>query len=83
MHAAFTRHPESVGESYSAHMQVAWSFSWRLLCASLACFVHGLLPFLFERTGSRAISELHTRMVIHRRQSPVTVDAPLAGPATE
>jgi len=29
--------------------------------------VHGVLPFLFVRTGSRAIAELNDRMVVNRR----------------
>ncbi len=65
---AFTRHPETVGETYGEHMLVAWSFGWRMFWASLACFVHGILPFAFERTGSRAVTELHERMVTKRRR---------------
>jgi hypothetical protein len=38
----------------------------RLFLASLACFVHALLPFLFERTGSTAIQSLHGSMVMSR-----------------
>src|SRR3546814_1942276 len=42
-----------------------------LMAASLACLIHALLPFLFVRTGSRAITELHDRMVVSRqRQAP-------------
>jgi hypothetical protein len=55
----FSRHPASVGETYTEHMQVAAGFGLRLFLASLACFVHALLPFLFERTGSTAIQSLH------------------------
>ena len=51
----FTRHPASVGETYGEHMLVASSFGLKLLLAALACFVHALLPFLFERTGSTAM----------------------------
>jgi hypothetical protein len=62
----FTRHPASVGETYTEHMQVAAGFGFRLFLASMACFVHALLPFLFERTGSTAIQSLHGSMVISR-----------------
>lgn len=62
----FTRHPASVGETYTEHMQVAAGFGLRLLLASLACFVHALLPFLFKRTGSTAIHALHGTMVTNR-----------------
>ena len=62
----FSRHPASVGETYTEHMQVAAGFGARLFLASLACFVHALLPFLFERTGSTAIQSLHGSMVMSR-----------------
>lgn len=62
----FTRHPASVGESYLEHMEVAGSFSGRLFLASLACLVHALLPFLFERTASRIVQGLHGEMVTNR-----------------
>ncbi len=68
----FLEHPRTVRESYSGHMLVAWSFSFRLLGASLACLVHGLVPCLFKQTASRQIRDLHDRMVTHRvRQAPV------------
>lgn len=63
---SFTEHPASVGESYFEHMGVAASFGWAMLKGSAACFVHALLPFLFTKTGSGIVSELHGRMVTHR-----------------
>jgi len=63
---AFTEHPASVNESYAEHLAAAWSFAFRLLVAGLACLMHGLFPFLFTTTGSRAISTLHDRMVANR-----------------
>lgn len=65
---AFAEHPASVGETYSEHFVVAGSFGWALFKASLACLVHAVLPFAFEQTGSKAITELHTRMVTKRGQ---------------
>jgi hypothetical protein len=65
---AFTEHPASVGETYGEHMGVACGFATRLLLAALACYVHALLPFLFVKTGSRAITDLHERMVLHRQR---------------
>jgi hypothetical protein len=38
-----------------------------MVFAGIACLVHGVLPFLFVRTGSRAIAELNDRMVVNRR----------------
>ena len=64
---AFTEHPASVGESYGEHLGQALGFGTRMVLAGLACLIHGVLPFLFVRTGSRAISELNERMVLNRR----------------
>jgi Family of unknown function (DUF6356) len=62
----FTDHPASVGETYSEHLGRATSFGWRMIFAGFACMLHGVLPFLFVRTGSRAIAELNERMIAGR-----------------
>lgn len=64
---AFTDHPASVGESYTQHLLRAVYFGVRMVFAGIACLVHGVLPFLFVRTGSRAIAELNDRMLVNRR----------------
>lgn len=66
----FTEHPASVGETYSEHLARAACFGMRMIGAGMACLVHALLPFLFERTGSAAITELNDRMVVNRRAAP-------------
>jgi len=66
MRHLFKDHPASVGESYFEHMGVAFGFAARLLAAALACFVHGLLPFLFSKTGSSAVKRLHHEMITGR-----------------
>jgi hypothetical protein len=67
---AFTEHPASVGETYGEHMARAGCFGLRMIGAGVACLVHAVLPFLFERTGSVAIAELNDRMVVNRRTAP-------------
>ena len=62
----FTDHPASVGETYGEHLVMATGFSVRLFLGALACLLHALLPFLFVKTGSRIITELHGRMVTNR-----------------
>jgi hypothetical protein len=62
----FTEHPASVGESYGEHLMHAMCFGTRMMLAGVACMVHALLPFMFERTGSRTVSALHERMLVHR-----------------
>jgi hypothetical protein len=72
---SFTEHPASVGESYSEHLFRAVYFGTRMVFAGAACLVHGVLPFLFVRTGSRAIAELNDRMVVNRRVGVPAVTA--------
>ena len=59
---AFTRHPAAVGETYGEHLVFATGVGGRLMLAGIACLLHGIFPFLFERTGSRAIIDLHGRV---------------------
>jgi len=62
----FNEHPASVGETYAEHFVAAMGFSLSLLKAAGACAVHAVLPFAFEKTGSRYIETLHRRMVTQR-----------------
>jgi hypothetical protein len=62
MLALFTDHPHSVGETYGEHFMFATGFGMKMVVGGLACFVHGFLPFLCLRTGSRTVLELHGRM---------------------
>lgn len=64
----FLRHPRAVGETYLEHMAVALSYGLPLIAAGLACVVHAIVPALFERTGSRAIVNLHSRLIATRRR---------------
>lgn len=73
----FTEHPASVGEGYLEHLLRASWFSGRMLLAATACLVHAVFPFLFVRTGSQAITELHEAMVTNRRRikpAPMTIE---------
>ena len=66
---------ESATDQQVASGVAAWGFSWRMMVASLACLVHALLPFLFERTGSRAITLLYDRMVTNRQRHAARMQA--------
>ena len=63
----FLAHPRSVDETYLAHRRAAWGFSASLLKAAAACFIHGLVPALFESTASRCVADLYERMARQRR----------------
>lgn len=58
----FTDHPHAVNETYGQHMGVAFGVGSTLFVASLACFIHGLFPFLFKTTGSRTVIGLYGKM---------------------
>ena len=62
----FTDHPASVGETYGQHFISAMGFSVSMLGAAVCCAIHAILPFTFERTGSRCIEGLYDRMVANR-----------------
>lgn len=64
----FVDHPESVGENYIEHFFVALSFAATMLGAGLALIVHAVVPGLFVKTGSLAITGLYDRMIAHRRR---------------
>ena len=62
------RHLKRVDESYLEHFGQALSFAAALAVAAAVCFVHALLPFLFEHTGSQIIGRVHDRMVVNRKR---------------
>jgi len=66
IYRAFTEHPRSVGETYLQHLGVAARCGVSMVVAGMACLVHALLPFLFERTASDCLTRLHQRMVEQR-----------------
>ncbi|HPF45594.1 MAG: hypothetical protein KDF58_13885 [Alphaproteobacteria bacterium] len=66
MRISFTEHPASVGETYFGHLLSALTFCGKLTLALLACLTHAFFPFLFEKTGSRIISQLMDDMVHNR-----------------
>jgi hypothetical protein len=70
----FTDHPRSVGETYLEHLESASSFGLRMILAGLACMIHGILPFLFVRTGSTTIRALHNDMLDNRRRTEITAE---------
>ncbi|MFT6283753.1 MAG: hypothetical protein ACJAXM_000212 [Arenicella sp.] len=65
----FIDHPKTVNETYIQHFFTAMSFSMKLFKAAIACFIHALVPGLCIKTGSKAITELHVKMVTFRVKS--------------
>ena len=56
------RHLQDVGESYDEHFVHAGRYGLVLIGAGMACLVHAILPFLFEKTGSECVSRLYVYM---------------------
>jgi hypothetical protein len=67
---AFTDHPATVGENYLEHLGSASGFARTMLVGAVACLLHGIFPFAFQKAGSRRIVELHQRMVANRHRAP-------------
>ena len=74
----FLAHPRSVNEGYLEHQAHALKFSGSLLKAGLVCFIHALVPALFERTGSTMVKQLHQDMVTNRLRQAAQSGAPEA-----
>lgn len=61
----FLSHPATVDETFFQHMLFALRFALSLFAAAGAALVHAFVPCLFEKTASRIITRLYTR--IHNR----------------
>ena len=59
MRNPFTAHPHDVGESYLEHGCFACRYGVKMTWGGIAAFIHGVLPFLFQKTGSRITRELN------------------------
>jgi len=64
------KHLQDVGESYDEHFLHAGRYGLVLIGAGLACLVHAVLPFLFEKTGSQCVSKLYAHMAGRGRMAP-------------
>ena len=62
MYNPFTKHPNSVNETYLEHMKCTFKFFYTLLGLSLATLIHSVFPFLFEYTASNGIKKLNDCM---------------------
>jgi hypothetical protein len=71
----FTAHPRAVGESYLQHGAFACRYGAKMTLGGLAAFVHGLMPFLFESTGSRITRELNATLEESRARAAARREA--------
>lgn len=54
----FTTHPESMGESYFQHFSFAVWLGVRAIIAGMAILLHGVFPFILEKTGSAILQNI-------------------------
>jgi hypothetical protein len=71
----FTAHPRDVGETYLEHGAFACRFGAKMTLGGLAAFIHGMLPFLFQTTGSRITRELHDLLEQSRARAKARRDS--------
>ena len=72
----FTAHPDALNETYGQHFGHAMGYSGRLFKASFCAFMHGLFPFLFEKTASTAIRAMYAEMTSRGACAPATTPEP-------
>ena len=58
MKISFTKHPNSLGETYLEHLASALLYAGTIAAAFVVCLIHAFLPFLFENTGGEMINKL-------------------------
>lgn len=68
------KHLESVREGYFEHMGFALRFGVRMIGGGLAAIIHGIVPALFEKTGSRVLFGLYDD--VQARLKPSRPDDP-------
>ena len=74
MRNPFTAHPSEVGETYFEHGLFACRYGAKMTLGGIAAFVHGLLPFLFQTTGSRVTRELNATLEESRARAAARRD---------
>lgn len=58
----FTKHPNSINETYFQHLKCALTFGVKCLIAGFAVIIHSFLPFLFEFTASNIVKKLNDQL---------------------
>jgi hypothetical protein len=71
MNNFFTSHPHKVGETYFQHFRFAFAFGFKMLIGGLACIMHAIFPFLFQKTGSTIMLKMTQHFV---ERMPVVED---------
>ena len=76
----FTRHPNSVGETYWQHLRFAARFGGKMTLGGLAALAHSVLPFCCVTTASRTNDELVQMRAASRGRTVRVVDTETGQP---
>ena len=52
-------HLNEVNETYFQHMRIAFIIGFNMLVTGVFCLIHGLIPGLFKKTGSKQIAKMY------------------------
>ena len=52
-------HLNEDNETYFQHMRIAFKIGFTMLVTGFFCFIHGLIPGLFKKTGSNQIAKMY------------------------
>lgn len=66
----FVAHPAHLGETYGQHFGHALSYAGRLGAAAFCALAHAVFPFLFEKTASNLIRQMHAEMMARGAAKP-------------
>ena len=66
MNNPFTKHPNSVGETYLEHMNKAVDTAIKIQLVTFTLLTHAVFPFIFEHTASDKLYKI-TKSLQQRR----------------
>ena len=58
----FTRHPNSIGETYLAHFVKGTGFGLKLMFIALKVLIHAIIPCFFENVASDKLADLNEEL---------------------
>ena len=67
----FTKHPNSVGETYFEHMKEAMRFAFKIQMVVFIILIHSVFPFLFEQVGSDEIEKINNDLQNKRKEQEI------------
>ena len=53
------QHLNEVNETYFQHMRIVFTIGFNMLLTGVLCLIHGLIPGLFKKTGSKQIAKMY------------------------